>query len=337
VIAVGLTINEYLGSQVLDIGVIGYRGHASRLIDLVNSSGFASVKRVFHPDKKLAIENITNDFESLLELDSIIIASPNNTHYHYLAKFAASRYRGYILCEKPPVTNVSDYEKLKKLDLNWDYVQFNFNYRFSDLAKSISRALSENWLGQPLQITVLSTHGLAFKDEYKSSWRAKKETHLNGIIETKSIHWIDLFIGNFGKPIVLYQDAILMSGNGGTPDTSRLLLKFPDGLLVSITSSYAAPLQTTCTIVGTDGILDYENGKIRIYHPRDTFDGNGRFVHPPCIYEKSFADHDELWRDSLRSSVMRFLHVAKAGNTFPKEEYRQSLASAQFLTSSTDS
>ena len=100
--------------MVINVGIIGYRNHAQRLISLVETSPVCKLKHIFHPYKKIDDFRGTNNFSDLLECDIIIIASPNSTHYEYLKKLKS--FTGYVLCEKPPVVNLEELNELKKIE-----------------------------------------------------------------------------------------------------------------------------------------------------------------------------------------------------------------------------
>ena len=42
-------------------------------------------------------------------------------------------------------------------------------------------------------MNIISTHGLAFKKGYEESWRADGKNNLHNILDTVSIHYLDLF------------------------------------------------------------------------------------------------------------------------------------------------
>ena len=69
---------------------------------------------------------------------------------------------------------------------------FNFNYRFSSFAKILNDEQIKNYLGEINHIQITTTHGLAFKNEYLNSWRSNGERNLHNILETSSIHYLDL-------------------------------------------------------------------------------------------------------------------------------------------------
>ena len=98
----------------LRIGVIGYKNHAKRLVDLLDDSTEARCVSLFHPEKRSGDSRLTRKLDDLLDLDAIVVASPNNTHFPYL-KELADRFTGYVFCEKPPVSNLGELEALQNL------------------------------------------------------------------------------------------------------------------------------------------------------------------------------------------------------------------------------
>ncbi len=82
------------------IGIIGFRGQAARIRKILKKNNKVEINKILY-HKKLKIKNsiITQNFNDLLNLDAIIIASPTYTHLEYLKKL--KNYKGYILIEKP--------------------------------------------------------------------------------------------------------------------------------------------------------------------------------------------------------------------------------------------
>ena len=62
----------------------------------------------------------------------VFIISPNNTHLNYINKL---QQKSYIFCEKPPINLLKEIKKLKKL--NYQNIYFNYNFRHSKLGKII--------------------------------------------------------------------------------------------------------------------------------------------------------------------------------------------------------
>ena len=161
---------------VLNLGVIGYRKHAGKLISFLEKNSECKINYIYHPTKSLD-DRFTNSFSNLYDCDAVIIASPNKTHYEYIEKLTKN-FKGYIFCEKPPVTSFTELENLEKMPTNWKQkIFFNFMLRFSDLSDIIKNKINSDELGTIIHIDIHDAKGLAFKKEYPSSWRADGKTN----------------------------------------------------------------------------------------------------------------------------------------------------------------
>ena len=69
------------------IGIIGYRNHAKKILDIVDANKKFNITHIFHPTKEINDTRTTNNLEKLYDCDGIIIASPNSTHLEYIQKF----------------------------------------------------------------------------------------------------------------------------------------------------------------------------------------------------------------------------------------------------------
>jgi predicted dehydrogenase len=308
---------------VLTIGIIGIGGHAKRIFSiLVNRYDISSIK-FYHPSKRDFGITVTNTLADLLQCDAIFIASPNETHYEYLM-FLEENFHGYILCEKPPVISL---EQLSSLRLSSGKVFFNFNYRFSDYFYKIKEEIDSGRLGNPIFVFIAFTHGFAFKNEYLTSWRSKSITHKNGVVETVSIHFIDLFIYLFGSVFHFEVTGCNQSGRGDATDTAVVRMQFQKNLEITILASYSAPFSERMIVYGTNGMLEICNDDVISQSPRDTFDDQGYFSPPPIIANKS----ENIYQASLEKSIDYFLSVCKVKERFNPKHLEASISTCKIL------
>lgn len=295
---------------VIKIGLIGYRNHASRLLRLLEQRSDCKLDFIYHPTKLFKDPRATNNLSELFECDAILIASPNHTHYEYLEKLL-KKFKGYIFCEKPPVTSLMEIEKLEKLDVGKkSRIFFNFNYRFSEINNNLINQLKSASIGKIIHINMIYTQGLAFKKEYEKSWRADGEKNLHNISETVSIHYLDLLNLHFGNIKKLFYFPRLVSKNGTSYDTSYFTLQYDTGVTASILNSYASPSIDEITIIGTNGYFTIKNNELSIYSPRDTFNSKGFFISPPIIEKCSFSMEND-YQNSLQKSLDYFISHVK--------------------------
>jgi len=296
---------------VVNLGIIGYRNHAARLMSLIEKRKDCKIKYIYHPTKSISDSRGTNNISDLYSCDGVIIASPNNTHFDYIIDLLKNS-DSVIFCEKPPVTSLNDLKKLEKLSLiDKHRLFFNFNYRFSDIAENLQKNLNSREIGKLIHVSIFSTHGLAFKKEYPSSWRADGKKNLHSVLETVTIHYLDLLVFCLGNLDKSYYFPTLVSESGTSYDTSTVILQYKNGTTVSIVNSYAAPYINDISIIGTNGFFTIRNDQLIIRSPRDTFDKRGLFISPPIFHKSKFSIQDD-YTNSLEKSFNYFLiHIIK--------------------------
>lgn len=298
---------------MLSIGAIGYRNHAARIIDLVEGSSRARISHVFHPTRWQEAPNGVDSIEALMECDAVMILSPSDTHYHYLNYFSGCGYQGYLFCEKPPVVTTAELEALR-IDPARTY--FNFNQRCGRVRSFVQEAMAEGLLGTPVSASIVVGHGLAFKPAYKGSWRSDIRRHRHGVAETLAIHYVDLLEQILGPAADLGYHSWNVARTGTADDSCRFSLRFGTGAVGEVVASYAMPLCHSVRVVGTDGIVEYERGRLSLRHPRDTFDERGYFASAPVLLSENWSE-EQLYQDSLRRSVDYFLDVCEGHKAFP--------------------
>ena len=212
----------------MKIGIIGNGNHSKRIQKILIKKKLRFY--IYKPIKPNYFEK--EEFEILKQCDVIFLISPNDTHYTYLKEL----YRGrYIFCEKPPVNNKNDLSKLKKI--NSKNIYFNYNFRFIKIAKFIMNRKKYN-LGELIYVNIISSHGLAKKEEYKKSWRSDIKKCSKGVYEIVSIHYVDLInflfdVKSIGKPKLINTSKI-----GNSYDTSLVEIKLKNKCNVNIFSTY---------------------------------------------------------------------------------------------------
>ena len=180
-----------------------------------------------------------------------------------------------------------------------------------------------------MHISISVTHGLAFKDVYKNSWRADGEKHKHAITETVAIHYIDLMRFTFGEVLKSQYAPLIVAKNGTAFDTSHVALQFRNGS-ASIFTSYAAPYTNRATVFGTDGVMEIIEDKLTIRAPRDTFSETGSFASPPVQIETALNSIDE-YQQSLNESFCFFVEHAKVKKPLNPEGYKVSVETNRFL------
>jgi predicted dehydrogenase len=313
----------------IKVGLIGYKNQAVKLQYFFETKK-CEITKIYHPTKNSTDIRFTNNFADLYENDVVIIASPNNSHFKYIRKLL-DNFSGYIFCEKPPVTNMKDLKYLEKISKkSKNRLFFNFNLRFGELNKKIQNKLKSKKIGKPIFINIVSSKGLAFKEEYLNSWRSDGKNNLHNILDAVTIHFIDLLGYNFGEIINYNYTPMLCSKRGSSFDTAQVILKFKNSLTVSIFNSYATPLYNEFSVFGTNGILTFNSKKVKIISPRDTFDSNFFFKTPPIKYSQNFS-FDKDFYQSTENSIKYFLKHVKNKKPIDTTLFDISMASNKII------
>jgi len=321
---------------VLEVGIIGYRNHAARLLKIIENQTDCNVKFIYHPTKSIDDNRSTNNLDDLYQCGAIFISSPNDTHFEYIEKLRQN-FDGYIFCEKPPAVSLIELEKLEQFSKKEkERIFFNFNYRFSEINEIFKKHLASKQIGKILYASIIFSHGLAFKKEYKDSWRANGEKNLHNILNTVSIHFLDLINSHFGQPKYSSYNPSLISGNGNSFDTDFIVMKYSNGFSVSLLNSYASPLINEISLVGTNGYLTIRNQKLTVFSPRDNFDSNGFFIEPKIAYETNF-DVTNDYNNSLQKSLDYFISHTINKFNLDVDHYDKSLSTNRMLISLGDS
>lgn len=322
------------------IAIIGIRNHAERMARLVSKNQLVDKLLLFHPDKKklkavVSLDNnlqyeLSSDFESVMASDAVIIASPHSSHFEYILRLLESN--AYILCEKPPASDIAQLDRLASLSFEQkSRIAFNFNYAFSDFAIVSREIINNGNMGQVLALNFTASHGLAFKPSYANNWRLTKDDPFSTILGNLAIHYVHMTLDLIG-PINgwhLMRWAASQQTNG--VDTVALSLDAGNNVAVQMFLSYAAPYTNSARLMLTDGLVCMANGVVTKAEPRDSFDEQGRFKEPPqtiCSYAESSL---EYYDKAIIASVNRFVDAAWQKLAFNPNEFSNAINAARII------
>ena len=304
---------------------IGLNNHSKIIRNIALKSGIISEWFIYlHRKGTKEEKNITNNLKDILDTDAIFILSPDHLHISFLEYIKNLDYKGYVFCEKPPVINKKNINYLKKLDYKKFF--FNFNERFGRIFSNLQEIKNKKVIGDILNVYTETGHGLAFKSKFKNSWRPKK-LKKNLMILTKSIHHIDMFnllFSNLKKvshlPTEYKQKNIYGSSCANFISNKTIFTFF---------SSYYSPYINLIRIIGTNGYLEILKNKIKIYYPRNFFDKEKRFTHPPL--KKVINLNNNYYKDSLKKSVDYFLDICIKKKSFKRDFLENSISTMELI------
>ncbi|TCK87961.1 putative dehydrogenase [Natranaerovirga hydrolytica] len=214
-------------------------------------------KDTFNPEK-----TYTN-YDDLLDddnIDVVYIPLPNALHKEYVIK-AANKGK-HILCEKPMALNSKEcLEMIEACKSNNVFLMEGFMYRYTDRIKKVQDLLSKNSIGEIKRVN--STFAFYLDRE----GTIKMDPSLGG----GSLYDVGCYPLNFvqmvtqSNPIEITGNAVM---NNGVDTTFCGVLKYDNGIIATIQSSFEAFDVNDSEIIGTKGIIKVP----------DTFKGNSGHI-----------------------------------------------------------
>ncbi len=139
-----------------------------------------------------AVPHVYNDWRAMLgsgEIDAVIIATPNETHYEISM---AALDRGLpVLCEKPLGLNVAEAQKMADAAIaSHAITMVPFTYRFMPTNQFVKQLIVDGYVGQPYHLSMRYFAGYARDGAY--AWRFDEAKAGSGILGDLGSHWLDM-------------------------------------------------------------------------------------------------------------------------------------------------
>ena len=186
------------------VGIIGYRNHSKKLLDIlikdlkIKKSEFIAIKKILfklkkeNKNRRIIYTDKLRDLKD--ECYSIFISSPSDTHFKYLNYFAKADK--YIFCEKPGCINKAQLKSISNLPYAAkSKIYFNYNLLHSKLYKYIKKNSKNDLIGMFYH----SSTGIAYLKKFKNNWRFKSKDILQRITGNWGVHSTNLALNIFGK------------------------------------------------------------------------------------------------------------------------------------------
>ncbi len=291
------------------IAIIGRKGHAKRIINVLNKNKRIKEIGIYHPStKNFSTGKMTyfKNFGKLFNYSKIIISSPNHTHEKYLKKLFY--FKGDILCEKPAfsLNNKSlilkKYQKKKKCNLT-----INYNFLHSEFFDYLSKFLKNKKYGKKISLFIKKSNSLSLsKKKYLGNWRSDKKLSI-GIVEIQTVHYINMLINLFGSIKLQNKFTSKISNFKNTPiDTLNYTFSKKD-FLMNIFNSYATVYDVQFELYTSKAKFIYDGKNIKIFFPSNNTGINGRFTYPVLLKQKKI-DFEKDWKRSLAKSINFFIN-----------------------------
>lgn len=255
------------------IGFIGsggiMRGHAQRLAEVgadvvaladPSSDARRAIKEKV-PQYKDADE--FEDWQEMLkksDLDAVEIGSPHTLHYEQIC--AALDKGLHVLCEKPMTcTSAHARDLIKRAKKTKKVLGISYQRHFQGTYRYLRQLVESGQLGKITYVAALQ--GQEWLNAVRGTWRQTQKLSGGGQLNDSGSHLLDMFMWTTGL------EAEEVSCRSDFFDTevdinSAVNVTFTNGALGTISVIGSAPtgFYEDFTIVGTQGIAYYRNGKV---------------------------------------------------------------------------
>jgi scyllo-inositol 2-dehydrogenase (NADP+) len=285
-------------STSLKVGVMGYGlAGATFHAPVIEHCGRAEVTAIATTQAERAQADypkaqIVADFDALLsldELDAIVIATPNDTHFD-LAQRALSAGK-HVVVDKPVTLNAADARTLADLAQQEQLLFAPFHNRRWDGDFMTVRALIES--GRLGRVTHYESHFDRFRPKVPQRWR-EEAARGGGLLFDLGPHLIDQALTLFGAPQTVTASVKAHRDHAHAPDYVHIVLGYDDKEVILHASALAALEPPRFAIHGTGGSyvkygLDTQEDQLR----SGMRPGNPEFgKNPPGLLREVDGDHD---------------------------------------------
>lgn len=281
---------------VIGVGIMG-KAHIKDIASLEHTE-LAAICDVDHTTADSAAAEMHvhayHDFNELLDkeaLDAIVVSTP---HYDHMPISIAALQKGiHVLVEKPIAVQVKDarkmiaaYETARQTTPNLVFAAM-FMQRTYGFWQKIKTMIDEGELGRLVRTTWLITDWFRTQSYYNyGGWRATWKGEGGGVLLNQSPHNLDLYQWFVGMPKRVTGFAALGKYHGiEVEDEVTAYFEHENGMIGHfITSTAESPGTNRLEIVGEQGKLVYENGKLTFYrNQRSMFE---QIEHAPGGFDK---------------------------------------------------
>lgn len=255
------------------VAVIGMGDYGTRIhIPALKASSKAALVAVSSSDpkdveewsKKLAVPGY-NNFEEMLDIEKPDFLIATVYHNQYLPIVEATAKRGiHILKEKPLAHTLEEAKKIVAVVEKYNiHMLLGVNRRFSPAFQTLHeyiQAMKDRYFFEV-------RYAINF-DRPHEGWRGKREIAGGGSIIDFGYHALDVLLWNFGTP----QSVIAELSTKAKPqeiydteDTAGLLVRYQEASFYgTMVLSRVLPRKEYYRIVGSEEIVEYEDGEVRL-------------------------------------------------------------------------
>jgi predicted dehydrogenase len=244
-------------SQHLNVALIGY-GHSGKtlhapLIQSVNGLNLTHVvssneAKVNHDLPEIHVLKSSEEAFLLPEVDLVVIATPNDTHFE-LAKKALKAGK-HVVIDKPFTSTPAEARELIELAKTQNKLLSVFhNRRWDSDFLTIKKLIGTKELGELKQF---ESHFDRHRPEVKVRWK-EQSARGGGILNDLGSHLIDQVLQLFGHPDSIQSDLEIQRDGGEGNDYFHISMRYSKLRVILHSTSYATSETPRFVIHGTKG------------------------------------------------------------------------------------
>jgi predicted dehydrogenase len=232
-----------LSNKKLKVGIAGYGVVGKRRKDCVDKHPFLEMHSIcdqkFSKNEKI-VDGLKcfESYKSLLgeELDILFVCLTNEIAPE--VTIAALQAGFHVFCEKPPGRNVSEIQKVIKVEKKFSNLKlmYGFNHRYHESILEAFRIIKTKELG-----SIINLRGVYGKSQLitfnQKDWRTDRKVAGGGVLLDQGIHMVDLmrlFAGEFEQ---VYSFISNSHWNFDVEDNAYAIMKAKSGTVAMINSS----------------------------------------------------------------------------------------------------
>lgn len=300
----------------MKIGIVGYRRHARKHIDLIKKNYKNNQLVIFHPTFKS--REVSNNFSDLMKCDCLIISSPTSTHLEYIKKLSEYNYKMPIYLEKPGFNSIKESYELEKLQSKFSLnITFGYHFPYESKIKKIKEIISSQDIGKIISIDLLLAKGISYSNWFQDDWRKQDKLAVahTGLSHLLSIYYF-LIDNDFYQKI----NSKVFFNNDTESFDNALAFSIEDKPILKAIFSWGSPLiKLKIQILTTNKLINLDEDNLEVRSPRDVFDINGNYVEPNITYSKKFKS------EGIKPSMHAFFAASKNKNKFNSDLFQKGL------------
>lgn len=182
---------------MINTAIIGYGKMGRIRAANIAANGIGKVVCAYDPHNDPAVDGITraaspDEIIKSPDINAVIVCTPNHLIKDMVT--GALNSNKHVFAEKPPGMSLDEVHAMRNALTNAGNrkLKFGFNHRYHDAIMVAKERIDSGAYGKILWMR--GRYGKSVEENFKDTWRAKKELAGGGILLDQGIHMLDLFV-----------------------------------------------------------------------------------------------------------------------------------------------